>query len=514
MSKRNRNRTTVRRPRPPARPAARDAAPAADRHGEQTVDPDELAVPPDPGEVDDTAADARDVHGTAGAPGHEPGDAPDDESPGTADLAETTADDVESAAGAGDEGVAEAAPTRRHRRARRTATDTGAAPLRQAVKRSVWSRLYHGETSVDFVGRRRIWFGVSLALVAISLVSFVTRGLNLGIDFEGGVVWEVPAGDASVADARDAVDEFGLAGATIQELESDEGREIRVESEDLSTEDADDVRASLAELTGASPDDINFTQVGATWGDEISEKAIRALIVFMVLVTIYISFRFELKMALATLAALVHDVIITVGVYSVTQLEVTPATVIAVLTILGYSIYDGIVVFDKVDENTRLVSSTGGLSYAGMVDVSLNQALMRSLNTTVTALLPVGSLLVVGSWLMGASVLEEFALALLIGLFSGAYSSLFIASPLLAVLKEREPRYRDIKRRIAERGGDRAVVVATVATGRPPSSRAVAAAATRPSASAGGGGDGAPPPTVAPSGRVIPPRPRKKTRRR
>jgi preprotein translocase subunit SecF len=256
---------------------------------------------------------------------------------------------------------------------------------------------------------------------------------------------------------------------------------------------------------------VNLTEVGPSWGEEISEKAIRALVVFMVLVTIYISFRFELKMAIATLVALVHDVIITLGVYSVTQLEVTPATVIAVLTILGYSIYDGIVVFDKVDENTRLVSSTGGLSYGGMVNVSLNQALMRSLNTTITALLPVGSLLVVGSWFLGASVLEEFAIALLIGLFSGAYSSLFIASPLLAILKERETRYRDIKRRIDARGGDAEVVAATVATGRPPSLRS--AVPVGAGAKAGGNAGGAPGGTVGASGRVIPPRPRKKSKR-
>jgi preprotein translocase subunit SecF len=183
---------------------------------------------------------------------------------------------------------------------------------------------------------------------------------------------------------------------------------------------------------------------------------------------------------------------------------VTPATVVAVLTILGYSIYDGIVVFDKVDENTRMVSSTGGLSYGGMVNVSLNQTLMRSLNTTMTALLPVLSLLIVGSFILGATVLEEFALALLIGLFAGAYSSIFIASPLLVVLKEREPRYRDIKRRIAERGGDAAVVAATVA------GRSSAPVATqRKTASGAAAKEGA---TVSASGRAIPPRPRKKTR--
>jgi preprotein translocase subunit SecF len=187
--------------------------------------------------------------------------------------------------------------------------------------------------------------------------------------------------------------------------------------------------------------------------------------------------------------------------------------VIAVLTILGYSIYDGIVVFDKVEENTRRVSSTGGLSYGGMVNVSLNQALMRSLNTTVTALLPVGSLLIVGSWILGAATLEEFAIALLIGLFSGAYSSLFLASPLLAVLKEREPRYRDIRDRVAARGGDREVVAATIAAGGGPVQRAPRPAATTGSAS-GGGADAGSGATTTAQPRAIPPRPRKKSKGR
>jgi len=390
----------------------------------------------------------------------------------------------------------DAAPAARGRR-------RSAPVAREVASRSIFTRLYHGETNIDFVGRRRLWFTISLVAVVISLGSLVTRGLNLGIDFEGGVVWEVPAGDASVGETRDAVDQFGLAGATITELESDEGRVIRVEAEPLDAERSDEVTNALADLTGSDFDDVSLNEVGASWGREITEKAVRALVVFLVLVTVYIAFRFELKMAIPTLVALIHDVLITVGVYSITGLEVTPATVIAVLTILGYSIYDGIVVFDKVDENTRMVSSTGGLSYGGMVNVSLNQALMRSLNTTITALLPVLSLLVVGSWVLGAAVLEEFALALLIGLFSGAYSSIFIASPLLAWLKEREPRYRDIKRRIDARGGDAEAVAALVTTGRP-ATRATVAAATGT-----GGKPGAPP---AASGPVIPPRPRKKTK--
>jgi preprotein translocase subunit SecF len=384
----------------------------------------------------------------------------------------------------------------------------GAAP--KGRRRSIWTRLYHGETNFDFVGRRKLWFTLSLVAVLIGIGSLVARGLNLGIDFEGGVVWEVPAGDASVGDARNAVDQFGLGGATIQELESDEGVELRVEAEPVSADTSDEVTAALADLTGSSVDDVSLTSVGPSWGREISDKALRALIVFLVVVTIYIAFRFELKMAIPTLVALIHDVLITVGVYAITQLEVTPATVIAVLTILGYSIYDGIVVFDKVDENTRLVSSTGGLSYGGMVNVSLNQALMRSLNTTITALLPVASLLVIGSWIMGAVVLEEFAIALLIGLFSGAYSSLFIASPMLAWLKEREPRYRDIKRRIDARGGESVAVAAAVAGGSttvgswPSRQPAPTDGASRPAADTR---------VVTPGGRAIPPRPRKKTKR-
>jgi preprotein translocase subunit SecF len=392
----------------------------------------------------------------------------------------------------------------------------GDAARPDGARHSVWGRLYHGETNIDFVGRTRLWFALSGTLILIGVVAFVVRGgFNLGIDFEGGVVWEVPAQEVSVAEVRDAVAEFGLAGSTIQEVDGDEGRTIRVEAEPVEPETSDEISATLAELTGNTVDDVVLSEVGPSWGEEISSKALRALIVFLVLVTIYITLRFEWKMALPTLVALFHDILITAGFYAVTQIEITPATVIALLTILGYSIYDGVVVFDKVDENTRYVSSTGGLSYSGMVDVSLNQALMRSLNTNITALLPVLSLLVIGSWVMGAAVIEEFAIPLFIGQLSGAYSSIFIASPLLAWLKEREPRYRDIRRRIDARGGDAAVVAATIALGRPPSGRVAERAAAAPSVRSGGGDGGEPrvPASVAPSGRAIPPRPRKKSKR-
>ncbi len=385
-------------------------------------------------------------------------------------------------------------------------------------RRSLWTRLYHGETAVDFVGKFRRSVVLSLVLIAIGLASLFARGLNLGIDFEGGVVWEVPAGEASVADATEAMEEQGLDGLTVQSLTSDDETRLRVEAEPVELAKAEEVSTALAELTGADRDEVSLNSVGPSWGDEISDKALRALIIFLVVITIYISLRFEFRMAVPTLVALIHDILITVGVYSVVGFEVTPATVIALLTILGFSIYDGIVVFDKVDENTKLVGSKEGMSYSDMVNLSLNQVLMRSLNTSITALLPVLSLLVLGSWILGASTLEEFALALLIGLFSGAYSSIFIASPLLAVLKEREPRYRDIKARLAARqtSPTRAAKVPRTPKASVPASVAPASG----TAELGGDDDSAEPDDAAPAatlpaaGPVIVPRPRKKTRRR
>jgi preprotein translocase subunit SecF len=364
-------------------------------------------------------------------------------------------------------------------------------------KRSVWSKLYHGETHIRFVPRFKLWAILSGTVILLGLLSLWQRGLNLGIDFEGGIVWEVPAGDVSVPDAQDALSDNGLDGLTIQTLTAND--EVRLRVEAAPTDDAETVQGvtrELAEITGSDIEDVSLNAVGPSWGEEISRKAIRALVVFLVLITIYITLRFELRMAIPTLVALIHDVLFTVGVYSIAGFEVTPATVIAVLTILGFSIYDGIVVFDKVDENTRLVGTAQGLTYSDMIDLSLNQVLMRSLNTSITALLPVASLLILGSYILGATTLQEFALALLIGLFAGAYSSLFIASPMLAVLKEREPKYRDIRRRLEGKPAP-----AKVKAGSPAATEEAGTA--RPAGS-----------TTPLSGRPIPPRPRKKGRKR
>ena len=327
--------------------------------------------------------------------------------------------------------------------------------MNTTTQRNIWGRLYHGETDIDFIGRTKLWFAISGVVILIGLISLLTRGLNLGIDFEGGTVWELPQGEASVEDVREALTPLGLEDARIQVLGGDR---IRVQAGAL--EDAEDrqerveeVRAELAEVTGSRENVVNVDEVGPSWGNEITNKAQRALLFFLVAITIYITLRFEWKMALATLAALFHDILVTVGVYSLSGFEVTPATVIALLTILGYSIYDGIVVFDKVEENTRGLAATGRMGYGDVVNLSLNEVLMRSLNTSITALLPILSLLLLGGYVLGAVTLADFALALLVGLAASAYSSIFIASPLLALLKEREPRYKALRQRLETRGG-------------------------------------------------------------
>ena len=339
--------------------------------------------------------------------------------------------------------------------------------MNTTAQRNIFGRLYHGETNFDFIGRTKLWFIISGVVILVGLLSLVTRGLNLGIDFEGGTVWELPQGEATVEEVRDVLTPLGLEDARIQVLGGDR---LRVqagaleEAEDRQ-ERVEEVRAELADVTGSRENQVNVDEVGPSWGNEITNKAQRALLFFLVAITIYITFRFEWKMALATLAALFHDILVTVGVYSLSGFEVTPATVIALLTILGYSIYDGIVVFDKVEENTRGLAATGRMGYGDVVNLSLNEVLMRSLNTSITALLPILSLLILGGYVLGAVTLADFALALLVGLAASAYSSIFIASPLLALLKEREPRYKALRQRLASRGGATGLLTPAGASG-------------------------------------------------
>ena len=319
-------------------------------------------------------------------------------------------------------------------------------------------RLYHGETSFDFVGRRRWWFLLSGTIITIGLLSLLFRGLNFGIDFKGGTVWEVPS-TASVSHVRDVIGAVSpdLRQAKIEILtdRSTGAKTVRVQAEASTTKDKQkvaNVTDALAKMANRPTSDVTLNDVGASWGNDITQKAVRALIIFFIAVFLYITFRFERKMAIAAMVALVHDILVTAGVYSISGFQVTPETVIAFLTILGYSLYDTIVVFDKIEENTKGLASTGRMTYTETVNLSMNQVLMRSINTSLVAIMPILSILVIGSLALGASALQDFGLALFIGLLTGAYSSIFVASPVLAMLKEREPRYALIRQRLSARG--------------------------------------------------------------
>ncbi|MEY4361897.1 MAG: putative protein-export rane protein SecF, partial [Actinomycetota bacterium] len=273
-----------------------------------------------------------------------------------------------------------------------------------AVVRNRWGRLYHGETGIDFYGRRRRGFILSIALIVISLISLFTKGINLGLDFEGGVAWQVPSSQTFGEDeTRSVLDQNGVetSNAKIQKLQSGSQEFVRVQVGDQSLEVRQKVQQELAAAAGVDPTEVSVSSVSSSWGRAITEKALRALVIFLVLVAMYIAWRFEWRMALSAILAMAHDVLVSVGIYSVFGFEVTPATVVAFLTILGYSLYDTIVVFDKVQDNIKRFEATR-TPVADIVNVSTNQVLMRSINTSVAAILPVLSLLVLGSEILGA----------------------------------------------------------------------------------------------------------------
>jgi preprotein translocase subunit SecF len=310
-----------------------------------------------------------------------------------------------------------------------------------------------GESNIDFMGRSRTWLFVSVAVMVISLFGLIVIRVHLSLEFQGGTAFQFPIQRAGVdsAEIKDELARVGVVNADAQIRTAASGSKqgfVRSEHiEDPAT--ITNARGALAKVAGLSSVElVNLTDVGPTWGRQISTKMLRALIVFLILVVLYISLRFEPKMALGALAAVFHDLIATAGIYALVGFEVTPATVIALLTLLGYSLYDTVVVFDKVKENVPLVTSRAGMTYSDMVNRSVNQVLMRSINTSLTGLLPVGGLLFVGSLLLGAGTLKDLALALFIGTAVSTYSSVFVASPLFAWLKEREPRYRSVRARL------------------------------------------------------------------
>jgi preprotein translocase subunit SecF len=375
-----------------------------------------------------------------------------------------------------------------------------------------FARLYRGETRFDFVGKRKIWFSISTAIIVLGIISIVLRGgLNLGIEFKGGTEWTIAAPGVTQTQATNALKGTGLIDPTVELLGSGSKQTLNVQSDlnklslDQQTTVGKQVQKALLALTASNnpttaaatttsttakptttttakagaaaagstttsvpattttttsatssvtppADKISITTVGPTWGSSITNKAIEALIIFFIVVAIYISIRFEPKMALAAFIAMIHDVLVAIGIYSIFNFQVTPDTVVAILTILGYSLYDTVVVFDRVRDNTKGIGSSGRLTYPQLINLSMNQTLARSINTSMVAILPVLAVLLIGAQLLGATTLQSYGLALFVGLLSGAYSSIFIASPVLCMMKEREDRWVQIASRLAKRG--------------------------------------------------------------
>jgi preprotein translocase subunit SecF len=316
----------------------------------------------------------------------------------------------------------------------------------------VGGRLYRGEVSVNFVGRRRLWYAISSVIVLVSLVSLLVRGLDFSVEFKGGAVFQISKVSASVtvSQVEKAVSDAGVAGPIVQQVGG--GGKWQVETKALSTDRSAAVQNSLEKELGVTQGDISVNSVGASWGGQITGKAVQALIAFLIVVVIYLSIAFEWKMAVAAFAALLHDLVITTGVYSLSGIQVSPASVIGFLTILGYSLYDTVVVFDKVRENTAGLLGGARSTYSQAANLALNQTLVRSINTSLIALLPVSAILVVASSVLApGNELQDLALVLFVGMLSGTYSSIFIATPVLAQIKEREPQYRALAKRVAVR---------------------------------------------------------------
>src|ERR1700691_5305869 len=316
---------------------------------------------------------------------------------------------------------------------------------------NVGGRLYRGEVSYDFVGRKRRWYSISGAILLISIVALLVRGLDFSVDFKGGAVFQFAAPSASTTQVQDAVTSGGVTGAIVQELSGSLGKSWQVQTPTLTTAQSNTVENSLISHLGVNASKISVQFVGSSWGSQITDKALEALIAFLIVIVLYLTIAFEWKMAVAAFVALIHDLVIATGVYALTGFQVSPATVIGLLTILGYSLYDTVVVFDKVRENTAGLLGGARSTYSQAANLALNQTLVRSINTSIIALLPVAAILFVGGGLLHAGELKDLALVLFVGMLSGTYSSIFIATPVLADLKEREPQYKALAKRVALR---------------------------------------------------------------
>jgi preprotein translocase subunit SecF len=347
-----------------------------------------------------------------------------------------------------------------------------------AATGSVWRRLYRGETNIDFIGQRKKWYLASAVLVLICVLAMVFRGFLFGIEFSGGNQYLIPVKPGTtLAQMRSAAEGTGVEVSSAQTAGSGGGQSYVIRTQKLSNQQEDakkiiQVKQALARAGQVKVDDIASEEVSSSWGDEVTQQAALALVVFLVVVSIFMAFRFrDAKAAGAALLALFHDLILTAGVYSIVHFEVTPGTVVGLLTILGYSLYDTVVVFDKVDENTRGLLSSTRQTYGEAANLAVNQTLMRSINTSLIGLLPVAGLLFVGAGILGVGTLQDLALVLFVGMITGAYSSLFLATPWLVDFKLFDPRYRNQAQRVlVKRAAD-----ASRAVGKP-----AAKAGTRP----------------------------------
>ncbi|MGP8303115.1 protein translocase subunit SecF [Streptomyces inhibens] len=311
---------------------------------------------------------------------------------------------------------------------------------------NVGARLYRGEVGYDFVGKRKIWYGISILITITAIVGLAVRGLNMGIEFSGGAVFTTPKTSVSSTEAQHKAESVaGEHQVVVQKL--GDGA-LRIQISGLDTKQSLPVQEALAKDLNVPVKDVNTQLVGPSWGEEIANKAWLGLGIFMVLVVLYLAIAFEWRMALAALVALIHDLTITVGIYALVGFEVTPGTVIGLLTILGYSLYDTVVVFDSLKEASKDITKQTRFTYSEIANRSINGTLVRSINTTVVALLPVAGLLFVGGGVLGAGMLNDISLALFVGLAAGAYSSIFIATPLVADLKGREPQMQALAKRV------------------------------------------------------------------
>ena len=311
-------------------------------------------------------------------------------------------------------------------------------------------RLYRGETSVNFIGRRRRWYALSGFFVLLSIAALAVQGLTLGIEFKGGSSFTVNTPNPSVAQAREAAAEAGLQGEPIVQLVGND--KVRVQTPALEPALNNAIQDALAAKFSVSASSIDVQIIGPSWGKEITRKALYGLFGFLLVVMIYLAMALEPKMAIAAIVAVLHDVFITVGIYALVGFDVTPATIIGFLTILGYSLYDTVVVFDRVRDNTKAISAASTKTYSQAVNLAVNQTIVRSANTSIVAILPVAAILFVGAGLLGAGTLKDLSLSLFIGLTVGTYSSIFIAPAILTELREKEPAMQALAKRVEARG--------------------------------------------------------------